>query len=161
MDIAHIDNLISDKYRVGKNGKYILEEKTKSEFPKTKLIHKGMQLLYKFDEDKKLLPFFKDVEGAKSMSDYVVFIINKNNLFVFIIELSKTRKKYNQYEPTRLFVDYILKTCERLNKCSLSAIFKYILITKKVYKRNTKVKNEDSYNTHAGEDLDLSIYCIA
>ena len=162
MPIELLDNLINDNYKVRKNneGCYILEEKSAKTFPKTQLKTSGKFLLYKFDDDKTLLHFFKDIEGAKSISDYVCFMIYKDSLFIYIIELSTKKYKTYQKITTKLFIDFIIKTCERLNKKKFQLTYKNLLITKIQQEITTKLHYKDNYFHKAGKDIKLLNYCL-
>ncbi|MBM2813931.1 MAG: hypothetical protein HW421_693 [Ignavibacteria bacterium] len=161
MGLENIDKIINDKFKVRRDntGKLILEEKKEKKFPKTKITTSGQLILYKF-ENGNILPFLKDSSNIKSLSDYVLFIEHNDKLFIFIIELSMKRKKEYQNESTQLLMDYIIRTSDRINKTKENVIYKYILLTSKVIKGNTKVKLQDKYNIKAGNELNLKDYCM-
>ncbi len=159
--ISKIDELIANPYKVTNriNGKIHLIEENESEFPATILKNPSKLLICKFDDNKNLFPYFSDIPKAKSMSDYICFIEYDNNLFVLIIELSMTKPKTYQFEPTKIFSDYIIKTCKRLFKTEFDIIYKNVLITKNVHKNSTKVKPSKYYYLKAGSEIDLITLC--
>ncbi len=157
-----IDEIVQDKYKIHNvNGKYVLDEKNEKRFPKTYLKTVGKTILYKFDDDPKLLNFFKDIKNVKSMADYVLFVEKNDRVFAFIIELSCSRYKDYQQESTRIFVDFIINTCQRvLNYQKEKTIFKYICIVKKPLKGQTKMKITNNFYLCAGTELKINAYCI-
>lgn len=159
--ISKIDELIANTYKVKNrvNGKICLIEDNEPEFPPTIIRNPTKLLLCKFDDDKNLLHFFVDIEKAKYMADYVCFIEYDKQLFVFIIELSTTKPKIYQFEPTKIFSDYINNTCKRVFNTEFEINYKNILITKKVIKNTTKVKPSKLNYYRAGSEIDLIPLC--
>ncbi len=74
-------------------------------------------LLYKFDEDTtKLFPFFAmKTSGLKQICDYFLFVEEKKSLHILLIELKEgTESANNQLVAANYFVDFILKSAERV-----------------------------------------------
>ena len=132
--ISKLDELIANPYKITNRigGKIRLVEDKESSFPATIIKNSSKLLLCKFDEDKSLLHFFSNKENVKTMSDYVCFIEHNKQLFVFIIELSTTKPKTYQFEPTKLFSEYVNNTCKRVFNTEFEISYKSILIIKKV-----------------------------
>ncbi|MGE5479632.1 MAG: hypothetical protein ACM3U1_04295 [Chloroflexota bacterium] len=169
MSINSIDNLISDKYKIqyNENHVYMVEETDSNcriKNPKkarTTIKSQGINLLYKFDDDKNLLPFFKDVEGAKCMVDYIYFMEHNNSIFIFLIELSKSKTKYYQKEASELFIQYVIQTSQRIYPQRIQDIyFKYILLKSSSVKLTTKIKPKKNYVLPLGRLLELKKYCL-
>ncbi len=159
--ISKLDELIANPYKVSNriDGKIKLIENKEPEFPATIIKNSSKLLVCKFDEDKNLLHFYSDIEKAKYMADYVCFAEYDKQLFVFIIELSSTKPKTYQFEPTKLFIDYINNTCKRVFNAEFEINYKCILITKKVLKNTTKVKPSKLYYYRAGSEINLISLC--
>ncbi len=160
--INELHNLIATKYI---SSVFYLEEKNVKDFPKTLIKTQGKALILKLDEDKKILSFFKDVEGAKSLADYVVFIESENKIFAFVIELSKRHPKFYQKESTVLFIQYIEKTAKRIYKKNQAFVYKYVLILqdfKLIRKGNTKasLNSTEDIMLSAGIDININHYCL-
>ncbi|MHB8259553.1 MAG: hypothetical protein ACYDCN_12525 [Bacteroidia bacterium] len=156
--IPNLKNLINTKYLI--EGKYVLEEKQEKDFPKTKVNTTGKTLLYKFDEDKKLFPFFQEIKGAKSMADYVFFVLHKDIVYVFITELSTANLKTYQRKPTMYFIEYIEKTVKRLCTHSHRFEYRYLILSKKSYKKTTKPSSSVIKYETAGVPLNIIRLCI-
>jgi|GEM_PF-5742847 len=67
-------------------------------------------LCCQFDEKTDtLFPYFNDVEGLKSISDYVVFAQRGDDFFAFIIEMKKSsHSPQKQVRLTKIFVEFLL-----------------------------------------------------
>ena len=83
----------------------------------------GRVLVYKFDKaqksgDNTIFPFFANgVSDLKKMCDFILFYENKNRKnFVLLCNLKSNAKGTDskQMEAAAVFVDFILKTAERL-----------------------------------------------
>lgn len=164
--INNIYSLISNTYSIQQTRNlYYLFEKQEPTFPKTVVKTTGKTQLYKFDEDTdKLLPFFKNVKGAKSIADYVFFQESNNQLYVFIFELSTKKHKTHQFEPTKLFVEYILNTYKRIYGTNLIVNFRNVIIRKnyqpkKTTKPSLPFKNGEPEIIKAGSEIMITNYC--
>ncbi|MCC7429757.1 hypothetical protein IT568_02820 [bacterium] len=126
---------------------FSLPEKSEAATCKTAKFKKAKEqeiLIYKFDENQDKFPFFKDLEKAKSMCDYILFYAKgENKIFVFICNL-KSKNTNNNSEQMRageIFADFLSKTVKRLGKDKLSKIkirFKWILFSKITNKGTSK-----------------------
>lgn len=164
--ISKLNDLIDNKYKVKCSGStYTIEEKAEKDFPKTYFQVNGQSILFKFDDDKKLLHFFNDIPKAKSMADYVLFVKHKNIIHAFIIELKTSKKSTEQHYATELFINYIEKTAKRCFKLSGECVHRNVIVMKKVaYKKPTKSAKPFSKNNleslRAGNSFDFLLYCV-
>jgi len=78
-------------------------------------------IIFKFDENPRLLDFYEDIEKAKAMCDYIIFYKkeykNEITLFAVICNL-KSGKKSNssdQLYAGHIFAKFIFDTAKRLN----------------------------------------------
>lgn len=75
-------------------------------------------ILYRFCEKTYNADHFADVKGLKKMCDYFMFVEYDNILYVFIIELKRTRvlSATEQLNAGECFVEYIINTANRIGK---------------------------------------------
>jgi|SRR5690554_2860017 len=83
--------------------------------------NKENYIVYKFDANTNLFPYFTSKKHLKKICDYVVFFEKGNDLYVAICELKKSNNGNNnsicnhQLEATKLFVNFIINSLKRLN----------------------------------------------
>ncbi len=97
--------------------------------------------LYKFDpEILDLFPFFENKEGLKKICDYVMFVFHNDKTFVFVIELKSGGNQVSrQLEATELFMNFILKSAQRIGIKIGKPIIKKIRISNNtILKRPTR-----------------------
>ena len=99
-------------------------------------------LLYKFDEDKNLLPFFGNTSGLKQVCDYFLFVENKKSLHILLIELKKgTESARKQLVAAEYFTNFILKSAERVG----------IKLTENIFIKKVRIsENRANKRTTAG-----------
>lgn len=161
--ISELNNLLENQFKRSQvGGVYILDEQNVPNFPKTRIRCSCQILVCKF-EGHNFLNFFQNVSGAKSVADYVAFVPHKNKIFVFIIELSTTKKKARQYEPTKTFVKFVEATYNRINNFSIEFHYRYIVLTIKAANKGLtkpgKTFSSEKANMKAGLVYNLSNYC--
>lgn len=79
----------------------------------------GQKLLYCFEKDGiKLYPYFNDVEGLKSIADYVLFTkTDKDEPFILIFELKKSKNPIYQLMATKYFCVFLMERISVAQKC--------------------------------------------
>ena len=103
-------------------------------------------LLYKFDEDKNLLPFFAgtkgSVSGLRQICDYFLFVEEKKSLHILLIELKKgTESARKQLVAAEYFTNFILKSAERVG----------IKLTENIFIKKVRIsENRANKRTTAG-----------
>lgn len=82
----------------------------------------GQKLLYCFERDGvRLYPYFKDVEGLKSIADYVLFTkTDKEEPYILIFELKKSKNPVYQLMATRYFCVFLIERINMTQKCKFN-----------------------------------------
>lgn len=120
--------------------------------------------LYRIDPNKEdPLPFFnRDIEGLKSMCDYIMLVDYQNKLYILLIELKRqgNSKAKKQLEATKVLFDYIIASAERVGKPINNCIhFRKIRIDEKKPKQRTQMGDieydENGYINYPWHDFYL------
>lgn len=107
-----VDQALSSTYKVNTR-KVFLEEK-ESGRQEIKYKSQGKQLVFSFDVNTRGVaspfPFFKNVEGLKSVSDYILFTLRMSDSkpFILIFELKKKKRPKKQLLATKKLCLYII-----------------------------------------------------
>lgn len=108
-----VDQALSNVYKV--NTRKFFREDKESGRQEIKYKSQGKQLVFSFDVNKKGVaspfPFFKDVEGLKSVSDYILFTLRTSDSkpFILIFELKKKKIPQKQLLATKQLCLYIVE----------------------------------------------------
>lgn len=111
--LYYVDQTLSNSYKV--NTRKVFREDKISGRQEIKYKSQGKQLVFSFDVNTKGVvspfPFFKDVEGLKSVSDYVLFTSRSSDSkpFILIFELKKKKLPKKQLLATKQFCLYIIE----------------------------------------------------
>lgn len=104
-------------------------------------------ILFRYDPDKiEIFPYFSAISGLKKICDYIMFVEEKDHLYVLIIELKKgLESANNQLVASECFVKFIIDSAERIGvKLTSNIHFRKIRISEeranKVKKSLTKPK---------------------
>ncbi|MBR5623301.1 MAG: hypothetical protein IKW49_08970 [Opitutales bacterium] len=78
-------------------------------------------------EKKPLLPFFRpDVPGLLRLCDYIVFVEERETLFVFVLELKKPKGKANEAKKQllagKLLAEFIVKSAGRIGLLDVNSV---------------------------------------
>lgn len=137
--LSQLKDLIANSH-FASNQKKLEELSADMEIP---IVTDGVSfLLYSFDRDysvnkskNKLFPFFTTSVGVQVMCDYCLFGFNKGKFYVLLIELKRGQDAVlPQLKAGEVFADFIVKTCNRINKKKLQPVVRYISI------RNNKLR---------------------
>lgn len=111
-------------------------------------------LLCSFDErgnNNKLFPYFKEVSGFVSMSDYVLFVEDEDSLFVFSIDLKDSAHSPKQQTMlARTFAEFIInriKTIFGESAFSKTIQYRQIGIKTTCFKTTTKAYENLHYDS--------------
>lgn len=157
-----INKCIHSDARVdGREKNYLVEERTRT---KVQIKSDGQYLLYDFEKIRGLFPFFEnDIAGLKSIADNVVFNSDeRGNHWVFVIELKNKEVKSTQIYATKQFIDYLIKTINRVCSKSYTPSVRGLGYSK-LYRPPTNLKK--IYNNHnnaffSGYSFNLSYYRV-
>ncbi len=98
------------------------------------------------------------------MVDYIAFVESKGGNFVFLIELSHSRKKTRQRGPAERLVSYIENTAAALFGVQVPFIYRYLIINTSPAKGKTKpgrlFDHTGKGEWKAGIDLNLLTLCV-
>lgn len=129
-----INSILSDKF-LDKNGVLFEEDrdsKGKTFTMKRIIICKNniKYSLYKYDSKEDVFPFFtkqdknkaigKGVTGLRTICDYIFFVEEGADLYIFLVELKKSanpktkKKAKEQLEAAKCFAEYLISTISRL-----------------------------------------------
>ena len=158
-----IIDIIDDKHKLAIQSHLIEEDidvkgkKFKVEYPIVKHDVNVEYLLYRFTEND--FPFFKDVTNLKKMCDYILFVQNKKQLFVFVIDLkSSNYPAQKQLNAAKEFVDFLMKSTVRVGVGINEYTVKKIRICDaKVTNKNKFIKVEDKYRFDSNNYLDYQV----
>ena len=164
--LSKIDSLLADDYKASLG--LLVEEQIGMTL---KINNYGRSyLLYSFDKVVKrkkenkaieLQPYFKSIEGVKSMCDYFLFCYDKGKLFVLLIELKRGKEQVMcQLNAGNLFATYLINTLNRVEKMNLIPIIRKISIRDyRIVRIGTSMKpvvyDADSFCTFNGSSLIL------
>lgn len=108
-----VEQAISNAYKV--NTSKVFQEEKESGRQEIKYKSQGKQLVFSFDVNTKGVaspfPFFKNVEGLKSVSDYILFTLRMSDSkpFILIFELKKNKRPKRQLLATKQLCLYIME----------------------------------------------------
>lgn len=140
-------------------------------------IHKNPYILYRFETEgnEGILPFFDQTQNAlrnlRSFCDYIILSENNAKLYVMLVELKSgdVRHAQSQLDASLCFVEYLLKTAERIKDANnfldfdSHAIVIKMLVVKPIKTRRTtridgksQLKDDGSHLTYISKDFDLS-----
>ena len=93
------------------------------------------------------------------MCDYILFIEEKNNFSVFVIELKLSNESaHKQLNAAKEFVDFIIKSAVRVDlKIGNYKIKKIRICDSKVSKKNKNLKEEDKYKFDKDNYIDYQV----
>ena len=109
-------------------------------------------LLMSFDKEGdncKLFPYFQEKQGLVSMCDYILFVEDNNNMFVFVIEMKDTsHSSKRQTMISQPFAEFLVNRIEAISDNSFSKHIEYrkIGIKSGCSKMTTKGYASLSYN---------------
>ena len=162
-NLAIINQIIADKYKPSKQSALIEEDKDengkpfKQEYSIVKRNPNIEYALYRFTVAD--FPYFKDISSLKKMCDYILFIEEKNNFSVFVIELKLSNESaHKQLNAAKEFVDFIIKSAARVDlKIGNYNIKKIRICDSKVSKKNKNLKEEDIYKFDKDNYIDYQV----
>lgn len=108
-----VDQALSNTYRV--NTRKVFREDKKLGRQEIKYKTQGKQLVFSFDVNTKGVaspfPFFNNIEGLKSVSDYILFTLRSSDLkpFILIFELKKKKLPKKQLLATKQLCLYMIE----------------------------------------------------
>ena len=72
--------------------------------------------IYRFDPNHEtIFPYFKSGKGLNKVCDYIIFVENRSDFFVFLIEMKKgTESPFKQLCASECFVQFILESAKRI-----------------------------------------------
>lgn len=118
-----IESILHPDY-VPEDQTYLCEEKSdgKIVLPIRFKSNRGSYKVFRFGEPKKskpIFPFFRqDVPGLLQLCDYIIFVEEQNEFFVFVLELKKPKGKANdakkQLRAGRLLAKFIVGSALRI-----------------------------------------------
>ena len=151
MDILEqLSNIVNSNFGQFCGGEIILEETERDSTTKKITIKKTGRLYQtKFDEHIKdapdLFPYFTTEEGVRKISDYLLFYLKNNKLYIFVCELKSKKAKGSgkQIEAAYIFAQFLVNTLSRMqNFKEIKAEYRGLLFSPKGAKKgNSKVKN--------------------
>ena len=179
--IQLFEEILDNNFKVQPNGNtYDLKESSNPNYPITKLKKKGKALVYKFDVDGRIFPFFDYTKSfINKSSDYIIFNEKENALFVFVVELKSNNPQnaHAQLYASEKFVNFISSMVEaycKINKIPIEGDnepeIRHIVLSLKSPRFATNVKKDNKYHIHkqfdyqylhkkAGTDLFLDNLC--
>jgi len=179
--IQLFDEVLDSHFKVHPNGSvYDLKEPSIPDYPVTKLKKKGKALVYKFDVDGRIFPFFDNAKPfIHKTSDYVIFNEKENALFVFVVELKsrKLQSAYPQLLASEKFINFVhsmLLAYRQINNLPIAGsdtlFVRHIILALSSPQFTTNIKEENQYRIHkqygyqylhkkAGTDLFLENLC--
>ena len=110
--LFYIDQALSEEFKV--NTRKVLKEDKILGRQEIKYKSQGKHLVYSFDINTKGMkspfPFFKDVKGLKSISDYIMFTtrVVDSKPFILIFELKKNKLPKKQLLATEYLCNYLI-----------------------------------------------------
>lgn len=140
--LYYIDQALSDVYKV--NTHKVLREDKKSGRQEIKYKSQGKQLVFSFDINSEGIdppfPFFKDVEGLNSVSDYILFTIRTSDSkpFILIFELKKTKLPKKQLLATEQLCIFIINRINSVFHVNLQPEIRMIGLVENI-KTGTKI----------------------
>ena len=108
-----VDQALSSSYKI--NTRKVFREDKESGRQEIKYKSQGKQLVFSFDVNTKGVaspfPFFNNVEGLKSVSDYIVFTLRTSDSkpFILIFELKKKKRPKKQLLATKQLCLYMIE----------------------------------------------------
>ncbi len=163
-NISIIEKSLNQKFRkFAKSGKIFLTETNTKNYPKTQIKTQGKILLYSFDTNEKIFPFFDCSEKKLcSINDYVLFAVKENKLFVILCELKSKSNKTMQLHLTEPFIKFILNRIGLVNKVNFdNVVYRKWLISQKSYKIKNSFYDEDNIAyIPVGHDITLKDYLV-
>ena len=134
--LSFVEQTISDCYKV-KTSKAFKEDKSTGR-QRVEYKSRGKQLVYSFDVNTagiaQVFPFFKNIKGLKSVSDYIVFTNRKSDLqpFILIFELKKSEYPKQQLMASLEFCQYIIQRINTVFKQDFKPVIRMIGLVEKM-----------------------------
>ncbi|AEI47890.1 hypothetical protein [Runella slithyformis] len=160
MILQKIDELIFTGYKEPTSGRsFVLKENAKqAKCTQARFECKQDVLVYKFDKSVKInqkkvddkFPFLRDIEGLKSMCDFILFYQKPQKLLVVLCNL-KSGNKHNcqaQLKSGRIFAEFLVNTAKRYYSSDFDNVtinYRQVLFSSKLlYKTQLRVPSHDS-----------------
>ncbi len=179
MDILQqISNIITNNFGEFCGGAVFLKETDLGSTTKDiKIKKKGRLFQAKFDKQKQnsieIFPYFTNKKGLRKVSDYILFYLTNNKLYIFICELKSKNTTGSKYQIEAGFVlaQFLINTAIRMQDFPKIEIeYRALLFSHKgIVKGTAKVKKikYDIYSSSNlkwihlkdGEDYNLDLLC--
>ncbi len=165
--LNNLKDIISDDWEItGISKNKFIEKQINNIISEIYISSKGQYLLYKFEKNGNIqIQYLKTTKNVRKISDYVIFTIRKDVLFVLIIEL-KNGDGYpiEQLKATEILSKYFIDTASRVSKISFNKIkYRRIGITNKSVKMNlkpSKIYDENNFVRMTSKNkLDITLLC--
>lgn len=165
--LNNIKNIISNTWEVtGAERNKLIEKQGNRIISEINISTTGQYLLYKFEKNGQIqLPYLKANKNVKKISDYVLFTLKKDVLFVLVFELKNGNGcPIEQLKATEILSKYFIETAGRVSKVSFKKVeYRRIGITNKTVKMNlkpSKIYDKNNYTRLTSKfKVDIKVLC--
>lgn len=165
--LNNIKNIIADTWEIkGLERNKLVEKQGNKLISEINISTTGKYLLYKFEKNGQIqLPYLKAKKNVKKISDYVLFTLKKDVLFVLVFELKNGNGcPIEQLRATEILSKYFIDTASRVSKFSFKKVeYRRIGITNKAVKMNlkpSKIYDKNNYTRLTSKSkVDIRILC--
>lgn len=165
--LCNIQSVIASNWEItGPNRNKLIEKNGTKIISEINISTTGQYILYKFENKGQIqLPYLSSIKKVKKISDYVLFTIKNQTLFVLVFELKNgSGCPIEQLKATEILSKYLIETAERVSNVGFKKVeYRRIGITNKSVKMNlkpSKIYNKNRYVQLTSKGtVDIKILC--
>ena len=165
--LSNIQSVIDSKWEeTGLNRNKLTEKQGIRIISEINISTTGQYILYKFENKGQIqMPYLSSIKKVKKISDYVLFTLKKETLFVLVFELKNGDGcPLEQLKATEILSKYLIETAQRVSKVGFKKVeYRRIGITNKSVKMNlkpSKIYNKNRYVQLTSKGtIDIKILC--